>query len=115
MKQTLTLEKASLVLYQPGREGQEAKRTPALECAQGDRAFSFSEPWALPNLQPGCPLKMSPSGGRGTPIPGMPKSAFVLSLALLHGMLLSRTTSHQPWALQPGIVLHFPDRTFLYP
>lgn len=41
MKQTLTLEKASLVLYQPGQERQEAKRTPALECAQGDQALQL--------------------------------------------------------------------------
>lgn len=48
---------------------------------------------------------MSPSSGRWTLIPGTPKSAFVLSLALLHGMLLSCTASDQAWALQPGIVL----------
>lgn len=41
MKRTLTLEKVSLMLYQPGWEGQDAKRNPALECAQGDQALQL--------------------------------------------------------------------------
>lgn len=86
------------MLYQPAQEEQEGKRTPASECAQGDRALQLLR--ALGSAPPAAWLS--------------PQDVFLqwqvdpdprgreARLCSLHGMLLSHTASHQPWPLQPG-------------
>lgn len=105
------------MLYQPAQEEQEGKRTPASECAQGDRALQL--------------LREQRRASR--PLGSVPPAAWLSSqdvflqwqvdpdprgrearLCSLHGMLLSHTASHQPWPLQPGAgsVLRFPMQGF---